>query len=43
MKSIHTWRINFRKDGDNLRVKFTVLILLGGKQVVLLGKIDCSI
>ena len=31
MKSIHTWRINFRKDGDNLRVKFTVLILLGGK------------
>ena len=31
MKSIHTWRINFIKDGDNLRVKFTVLILLGGK------------
>lgn len=38
MKSIHTWRINFRKDGDNLRVKATVLILTGGK----LGEYRCK-
>lgn len=38
MESIHTWKINFRKDGDNLRVKATVLILIGGK----LGEYRCK-